>query len=126
MGRRLQIGLAVLLVVLIGAAVGAYAWDQSKKDEISNGIRVGGVPTGDDVHRNLRPRVGYSHEELSHFVSVAAQAIDQPPQDATVQPTPSSLVKVAGQDGVSVEQARLRDMIEREITSDKRTPLRAP
>src|SRR5436190_24000960 len=46
MGRRLQIGLAVLLVVLIGAAVGAYAWDQSKKDEISNGIRVGGVPIG--------------------------------------------------------------------------------
>ncbi len=197
MGRRLQVGLAALLVVLIGAAVGAYAWDQSKKDEIANGIKVGGVPigglsadqarqklnrrlvqplrrpvvvvsngnryvlrakrlhvradldgmvaaaeaasrsgslptrvwryaTGDDVNRDLRAQVGYSHRELRHFVAVAAQAIDRPAQDATVQPTASSLVKVAGQDGVSVEQARLRHMIEHQIDSGRRAPLRAP
>ena len=184
-------------MVLIGAAVGAYAWDQSKKDQIANGIQVGGVPigglstdearqklnrrlvqplrrpvtvvfggnryvlsakrlgvhadldgmvaaaesasrsgslptrvwryaTGGDVHRNLRPRVGYSHKELRHFVSVAAAAIDQAPQDATVQPTPSSLVKAPGTDGVSLEQATLRRMIEHAVASGHRAPLKAP
>jgi lipoprotein-anchoring transpeptidase ErfK/SrfK len=197
LGRRLQIGLAVLLVVLIGAAVAAYAWDQSKQDEIANGIKVGGVPigglsadkarhklnrrlvkplrrpvtvvfqgkryvlsakrlhvhadldgmveaaedasrsgslptriwryaTGDEVDRNLRARVGYSHRELRHFVSVAAEAIDRAPQDATVQPTPSSLVKVPGHSGLSIEQVRVRHMIEHQIDSGRRTPLRAP
>ena len=197
LGRRLQIGLAVLLVVLIGAAVGAYAWDQSKKDEIANGIKVGGVPigglsadqarqklnrqlvqplrrpvtvvfegkryvlsakrlhvradldgmvgaaeaasrsgsfptriwryaTGDDVHRNLRPRVGYSHRELRRFVAVAAQAIDRPAQDATVQATPSSLIKEPGHRGVSVEQQRLQRLIEHAIDSADRSPIKAP
>ncbi len=196
-GRRLQIGLAAMLVVLIGAAVGAYAWDQAKKDEIANGIRVGGVPigglsddqarrklnrqlvqplrrqvmvvsggnryilsakrlriradldgmvaaaesasrsgslptriwryaTGDEVQRNLRAQVHYSHRELRDFVSVAAGAIDRPAQDATVQPTPSSLIKAPSRDGVSLEQARLRAEIERQIDSGERTTIKAP
>jgi lipoprotein-anchoring transpeptidase ErfK/SrfK len=197
LGRRVQIGLAALLVVLIGAAVGAYAWDQAKKDEIANGISVGGVSigglsadkarhklnvklvrplrrpvtvvfdgkryilsakrlhihadldgmidaaegasrsgslptrlwryaTGDEVDRNLRARVGYSHREVRHFVSLAAKAIDQPAQDASVQPTPSSLVKVAGHRGVSVQQARLREEIERQVDTGERSTIKAP
>lgn len=197
MGRRLQIGLVVLLVVLIGLAVGAYAWDRSKRDQIANGVQVGGVPvgglsadqakaklnrrlvkplrrpvtvtyagkryilsakrlhvhadldgmvnaalavsrsgslptrvwryaTGDDVYRDLPAQVGYSHKELRRFVQAAADAIDQPAQDATIQPSPSSLNKVPGHDGVSVLEAQLRDAIKRELGNGTRVPIKAP
>jgi hypothetical protein len=46
MGRKAQIAIVVVIVALIGAAVGAYAYDSSKKDEISEGIRIGKVDVG--------------------------------------------------------------------------------
>ena len=36
----------VLVVVLLGAAVAAYAWDSSRSDEIADGVTIGGVDVG--------------------------------------------------------------------------------
>ena len=45
--RRWPIVAAVtFVVVLIGAALGAWAYDNSKKDEIANGVTAGGVDIG--------------------------------------------------------------------------------
>jgi lipoprotein-anchoring transpeptidase ErfK/SrfK len=60
-GRKLQITLFVLVAVLLVSAVGAYAWDSTRKDEIAEGVTIGGVDVGgldadaarSQVERNL-------------------------------------------------------------------------
>jgi lipoprotein-anchoring transpeptidase ErfK/SrfK len=44
--RRLQIGVVFLVAILLLAAVGAYAWDSTKKENIAEGITIGGVDVG--------------------------------------------------------------------------------
>ena len=44
--RKLQIGLVFLVALLLLAAVGAYAWDSSRNDEIADGVTIGGVDVG--------------------------------------------------------------------------------
>lgn len=46
MRSRSFIAVIVLLVVLLGGAVGVYAYDQSHRDEIAKGVRVGGIDVG--------------------------------------------------------------------------------
>ncbi len=43
MGRKFQIGIIAAVVTLLVAAVAAYAYDSSRKDEIAEGVRVAGV-----------------------------------------------------------------------------------
>jgi lipoprotein-anchoring transpeptidase ErfK/SrfK len=58
MRQRSFIVLAVALVVLIAGAVGVYAYDKSKKDEIAKGVTAGGVDLSgmkpDEARRTLR------------------------------------------------------------------------
>src|SRR4029453_16136177 len=44
--RVLVIVIAVALLVLIGGAVGVYAYDSAHKDTIAAGVKVGGVDVG--------------------------------------------------------------------------------
>lgn len=46
MGRKTQIGIILAVLLLVGGAVGAYAYDKSRKDQIANGVTVGGVDVG--------------------------------------------------------------------------------
>jgi lipoprotein-anchoring transpeptidase ErfK/SrfK len=46
MGRKTQIGIIIAVLLLVGGAVGAYAYDNSRKDQIANGVTVGGVDIG--------------------------------------------------------------------------------
>jgi lipoprotein-anchoring transpeptidase ErfK/SrfK len=46
MGRRAQIGIIVAVVLLILGVGSVYAWDQAKKDEIAEGVTIGGVDVG--------------------------------------------------------------------------------
>ncbi len=43
MGRKLYISMTLAVVLLLGAAVAAYAWDESRSDEIAEGVEIGGV-----------------------------------------------------------------------------------
>jgi len=45
-GRKLYIAIVLGIVLLLAGAVGAYAWDASRADEIADGITVGGVDVG--------------------------------------------------------------------------------
>ncbi len=47
MGRKTQIAIVVGVVALLLGAVGAYAYDSSQKDEIAEGVTIGGVDVGD-------------------------------------------------------------------------------
>ena len=46
MRTKLYLVLVLGIVLLLGGAVGAYAWDVSRSDEIADGITVGGVDVG--------------------------------------------------------------------------------
>ena len=46
MGRKLYIAMTLAVVLLLGAAVGAYAWDSSRSDEIAEGVEIGGIDVG--------------------------------------------------------------------------------
>jgi lipoprotein-anchoring transpeptidase ErfK/SrfK len=45
-GRKLQIAVVSVIVVMLMAAVGAYAWDNSRSDEIAEGVTIGDVDVG--------------------------------------------------------------------------------
>jgi hypothetical protein len=45
-GRKLQIAVIFLIAVMLVAAVGAYAWDNSRSDQIAEGVEIGGVDVG--------------------------------------------------------------------------------
>jgi lipoprotein-anchoring transpeptidase ErfK/SrfK len=46
MGRKTQIAIVVGVLALVLGAVGAYAYDSSQKDEIADGVTIGGVDVG--------------------------------------------------------------------------------
>jgi lipoprotein-anchoring transpeptidase ErfK/SrfK len=46
MGRKTQIAIVVGVLALLLSAVGAYAYDSSQKDEIAEGVTIGGVDVG--------------------------------------------------------------------------------
>jgi lipoprotein-anchoring transpeptidase ErfK/SrfK len=46
MGRRSQIAIVLGLVLVLLGAGAAYAWDAAKKDEIAEGVTIGGVDVG--------------------------------------------------------------------------------
>ena len=46
MGRKLYIAVVLGVFLLLAGAVGAYAWDASRSDEIAEGITIGGIDVG--------------------------------------------------------------------------------
>lgn len=46
MAHKIQIAVVLLVAVMLVGAVGAYAWDSSRSDEIADGITIGGVDVG--------------------------------------------------------------------------------
>ncbi len=46
MGRKFYIAVVLTVVLLLVGAVGAYAWDTSRSDEIAEGVTIGGVDVG--------------------------------------------------------------------------------
>jgi lipoprotein-anchoring transpeptidase ErfK/SrfK len=59
-GRKLYIAVVLGIVLLLAGAVGAYAWDKSRSDEIAEGITIGGINVG-----------GMTEEEATETVSEA-------------------------------------------------------
>jgi len=61
MGRKTQIVLGVIVLLIVVAAAGAYAYDSTQKDKIAEGVTIAGVDVGGmdaeeakaEVHRQL-------------------------------------------------------------------------
>jgi hypothetical protein len=197
LARKVQITLIFLVAVMLMAAVGAYAWDSSRSDEIADGVTIGGVDvggmttdeatrvvdrklvdplrdpvtvkydgvkyrlsadklgvrsdvegmvdraldesqdgglpgrvwryaTGGQVDVAISPQITYSHEALDEFIGKVADEVNQDPVDATIEPTPTSLGKVAGHDGVAVQEDGLRSRLESAVQSPDRRTVSAP
>jgi lipoprotein-anchoring transpeptidase ErfK/SrfK len=72
MGNKWFILLAVLLLALVGGAVGAYAYDSSRDDRIAEGVTVAGVDVGGMRVEQARRAVARRLEEpLGEPISVA-------------------------------------------------------
>jgi lipoprotein-anchoring transpeptidase ErfK/SrfK len=182
MGKKTSIAAlvaAALVVLLVGAA---YAYDNSQKDQIADGVTIGGVAvgglnedeaaalvrhkllvplqhslrvsfdgqswklpgkklkiraevgpaveealeasqeggfpgrlvryvSGGEVDESIAPHVAYSQAAINRFVRHVADEVNREPQNADVEPTPSSLEVVAGKNG-----RKLRDnLLEKQL-----------
>ncbi len=193
MGRKLQITVVILIAILLMGAVGAYAWDSSRKDQIAEGVTIGGVDvggmtadearalvdaelveplrehvtvtfegvkyrispeklevasdvdgmvdraldesqegglptrvwryaTGGEVDVAIAPQITYSGQALTEFIDTVEAEVNREPVDASVEPTPTSLSPVQGQEGVAVVSDELRAKLESAVQSpDRRT-----
>ena len=179
MGKKGLIVIVCGVVLLIAAAVGAYAWDDSKSGEIAEGVRVGnidlgglneqqatdllehelvkpyeqpvvatydgedytlhaqdldvradvdgmvaealsvsregGLPsrivryaTGDEVDHRIDPKVAYSETAVERFVQGVAAKVNTEAQDASINPTTTSLEPVPGKEGRAVKEDELQ------------------
>src|SRR5918999_3487652 len=186
MGKKALIAIVCGVVLLIAAAVGAYAWDNSKSGEIAEGVRVGnvdlgglnekqatdllehelvkpyekpvvatfegedytlhasdlevradvdgmvaealsasregGLPsrivryaTGDEVDHRINPEVAYSETAVERFVQGVAAKVNTEPQDASINPTTTSLEPVPGKEGRALREDELRAEIRRVV-----------
>ena len=57
MGRKFQIAIVAVVAFLLVAAIGAYAYDSSRSDQIAEGVTIGGVDVG-----------GLTADEARHLV----------------------------------------------------------
>jgi len=59
--RRIVIGVSIAVVLLVVAAVGAWAYDHSRRDTIADGVRVAGIDVGGMSAQKARVTL---HEQL--------------------------------------------------------------
>jgi lipoprotein-anchoring transpeptidase ErfK/SrfK len=95
--------------------------------------RSGGFPTrvwryttGGEVDREIAPHITYSAKAVDDFVNTVSNEVNQPAQDATVSPTPTSLNPVPGHDGVQVLTDKLRTELRGVIESPRDRTIQAP
>ncbi|MGH3029342.1 MAG: L,D-transpeptidase family protein [Gaiellaceae bacterium] len=179
MRRRGARALCAVIALLAVVAASAYAWDESRAEEIAPGVRVGsidlggldadqargllrrellqplrrpahvtygertftlpaeelgvradldailaeatavsrdgGLPgrlwryaTGAEVEHSIEPRITHSEAAVERFVEEVARAVNRDPQDASIEPTTTSLNPVPGEPGVLLREKELR------------------
>lgn len=182
MGRRSKIAIATGVILVLLGAVGAYAYDSTRKDQIAEGVAIGGVDvggmdaeeaeravrrqllaplrhslrvsydgeswtlpgkrlklradidaaveealdesrdgglpgrlvryvTGGEVDERIPADVEYSRSAVNRFVREVAEAINQEPQDASIEPNGESLEVVPAEYGRKLRDNRLTDQI---------------
>ena len=61
MGRKVQIALVIVVIALLGGAVGAYAYDSSRSEELADGVQIAGIDVGgmeaEEARRTLRREI---------------------------------------------------------------------
>jgi lipoprotein-anchoring transpeptidase ErfK/SrfK len=104
-----QAGLTVDVATTVDEAVKA-----SRSGSIFS--RTWRAVAGESVNRDLALRVRYSHRSIREFTARVRTAVDQPPRNASVQPTASGLVEVKDSPGLTVDSHTLTDRVERALT----------
>jgi lipoprotein-anchoring transpeptidase ErfK/SrfK len=71
---------------------------------------------GGSVNRNIPLLVTYSHAAVRALTAKVRSAVNRPPRNATVQPSPAGLTELPAQDGLKVDSSRLGGRIDRALT----------
>src|SRR5215213_922216 len=132
MGRKAQIAIVVVLLLLIGGAVAAYAVDSSHEDEIADGIRIGDVDVGGmspeearadvraDLIKPLDKPVTVTYADTKYVLSP-----EQLNVDAAIKPGPASLNTVPGEPGRALRADELREQLTGAVQSRGGRTIRA-
>jgi lipoprotein-anchoring transpeptidase ErfK/SrfK len=76
LARKFQISIVFVVALLLLGAVGAYAWDSQRKDEIAEGVTIGGVDVGGMTAEEARHEVdGELVEPLRRHVVVGFEDV---------------------------------------------------
>jgi lipoprotein-anchoring transpeptidase ErfK/SrfK len=101
-------------------------------DEAQDASREGGLPsrvvryaTGGEVDREITPRISYSNDAVDAFIAGVAAKVNRDPQDATVDPTPTSLTPVPAQDGIQLRAEDLREEVDDALQSPNARTVKA-
>ncbi len=98
MGRKTQIAIIAVVVLLLGGAVAAYAYDGAQKDEIADGVTVAGVNLG-----------GMSREQATEALTNQVLAPQRKPVTVTFKKQkfelPASKLKIHADVEAAVDQA---------------------
>ena len=101
-------------------------------DEAQDASQEGGLPsrlvryaTGGEVDREITPRISYSNDAVDGFIAGVAAKVNRDPQDATVDPTPTSLTPVPAQDGIQLRAENLREKVDSALQSPKARAVKA-
>jgi lipoprotein-anchoring transpeptidase ErfK/SrfK len=73
--------------------------------------------TGGSVHRDVPLVVSYSHRAVRGLTAKIRAAVDREPRDASVSPGADGLEQVPGENGLSVNNAKLGARIEHALTA---------
>ena len=102
-------------------------------DQALDESRAGGLPTrvwryatGGEVDAAISPQITYSNEAIDEFIAKVAEAANRDPVDASIEPTTASLSPVPAQDGVSIDEGKLRSRIERAVQSPRQRDVTLP
>jgi lipoprotein-anchoring transpeptidase ErfK/SrfK len=112
-GRRWVLGPREAAVKLDVANMVAQAVDASREGSIITRTLRG--LTGGSLNRNVPLVVSYSHAAVGRLTGEVRAAVNRPPRDANVQPTPSGLDTVASQVGLTVNSSLLGARIDRTL-----------
>jgi lipoprotein-anchoring transpeptidase ErfK/SrfK len=93
-------------------------------DEAQDASQDGGLPgrlvryaTGGEVNREIAPRISYSNDAVDDFIAGVGEKVNRDPQDASVDPTPTTLVPVPAHDGVQLRAEDLREKVDDALQS---------
>jgi lipoprotein-anchoring transpeptidase ErfK/SrfK len=95
MGRKTQIGIIAAVALLLFGVVGVWAYDHSKRDQISDGVKVGNIDIGglsaDQARARLQRRLV---DPLQHSIQVtfAGQRYTLPAKDLHVRANVDAIV----------------------------------
>ena len=101
-------------------------------DEAQDASQEGGLPsrlvryaTGGEVDREITPRISYSNDAVDDFIAGVGAKVNRDAQDATVDPTPTSLTPVPAQDGIQLRAENLREKVDAALQSPKARTVKA-
>jgi lipoprotein-anchoring transpeptidase ErfK/SrfK len=93
----------------------AEALSVSREDGLPT--RIVRYVTGGEVEHKIKPEVAYSDTAVERFIAGVAAKVNTEAQDASVEPTATSLAPVPGKDGRALKEEDLREDITRVLES---------
>jgi lipoprotein-anchoring transpeptidase ErfK/SrfK len=119
MTHRWLIGVAVFVLLLIGGAVAAYAYDSSREDQIAKGVTVAGVDVSamdaQEARRHVAARLRPALEQPVR-VSFRRQRFTLSAEDAEVRADVAGMVDEALQES---RDGNILSRVARDITGDE-------
>ncbi|MGI9556973.1 MAG: L,D-transpeptidase family protein [Solirubrobacterales bacterium] len=85
----------------------------SQEGGITN--RVWRLVSGDELDKDVDPRVGYAQEPVDEFVANISEEVRREPRNASVEPSSTQIEPVSSQNGVKLREKAMLRFIDKEL-----------